>query len=995
MQFSRPRRRFPIRHTSIATTIIVAGFIAAAVSLHSQTPVRRTLSAPFTRNVMAPVGPESPLELRQFVGPVKTDSRGKVITGPNNDPVKNIVGAEKAGTRAGLDRFTKITFAVDYSSGQPDEGQRMDPNAPAANGGSHHWPHVNQPFRSWPTSVALTADGSKLYVSLPGREGYPDWRVASVNAASRTVQRWIDLRPSGTSRGTRPSGLVISPANTAISARPYLVVLNEYANFATVIDTQSDAVIGDFETGFYAEDVVFNTAGTRLYVTDRFKDEVRVFDITAGPSFRQIAEIATGNNDLDRANPRDLALSDDGTQLYVANTLGHTIAVIDTGALMLKKTMIAGGLSTDVKIAGHWGIVSGHSSTNALNQPETGSGMPKRVGPNSFIKNTGDPLPYLPVMSDNTRATTFDDLGSDLRIFDTTTNQFVYRYVDIDRNKSMLASPGQVVDLGDWSASQTIIRGSGPEQLFVRGNLLFVSEVHSDKIEVFRIDTATADPSKVLTPAGFEFTGGISPQGLAVSPDGRTVYVANMQTEDISFLSADINGNLKRIGTVAVGVTGKTPDPTTGGNGSGLFATAEEQGLRWLFSASYSDDGQKSCGNCHWQSRHDGSQWNVGGNAIGGPKISPQNKDISDNWPEWYEGLSTTMNSYSSSCNGELVVAERKTALFPQDNLQDRLKARDAFVLQKTEENSRALGRNDLNGKAFKVGFYDMAFLQILWSQNETRRMPNPLTQFPSSGDAQMIARGKQIFSTEVEAGGAGCASCHHNGNTTVNGVPNDTFQDYNIHEPGVVAETTVDNDGVFLRLDGDYLHQAFAPPQDLGGRQNISSRNTKHLRSFWDSVPRWLHHGSAHSIREILLTPDSPLLRPGERGFNFRTVRTDSTRRVSKDFLGGPTIVLPTEVPITMADSRGGFAGDAKGSIYVSLDPPTRVSPPDAAYPDGRLMLDRLGSDNLAPLISGGQINPALAAANIRVIRDTHGKTSHLTASDIDALTMYLISLQ
>jgi hypothetical protein len=78
-------------------------------------------------------------------------------------------------------------------------------------------------------------------------------------------------------------------------------------------------------------------------------------------------------------------------------------------------------------------------------------------------------------------------------------------------------------------------------------------------------------------------------------------------------------------------------------------------------------------------------------------------QDISDNWPEWYEGLSNTMNSYSSSSNGELVVAERKTALFPQDSLEDRLRARDAFVPQKTEENSRAIGRQELNGKAFRV----------------------------------------------------------------------------------------------------------------------------------------------------------------------------------------------------------------------------------------------------------------------------------------------------
>jgi len=34
--------------------------------------------------------------------------------------------------------------------------------------------------------------------------------------------------------------------------------------------------------------------------------------------------------------------------------------------------MIVGGLATDVKIAGKWGIVSGHSSTNALNGEETG-----------------------------------------------------------------------------------------------------------------------------------------------------------------------------------------------------------------------------------------------------------------------------------------------------------------------------------------------------------------------------------------------------------------------------------------------------------------------------------------------------------------------------------------------------------------------------------------------------------------------------------------------
>jgi DNA-binding beta-propeller fold protein YncE/cytochrome c peroxidase len=988
-----------------AGIVVLAGWAIRASDAAGPAPSLSTVA--FQPQVLAPSLPESPFPLRFFSGAVKTNSRGEIITGPDpSDPVKRLVGAESAGLRAGVERFTKILFGVGYFDGRPDPGTRIDPNAPKVNSGNQHWPHVPQPFRSWPNALALTPDGRKLYVTLPGREGYPDSRVAAVDTASRRVLRWIDLRVPNQPVGTRPTGVAVSPVNAAIAAQPYAVVVNQYANFASVIDTATDAVLGQFETGFYAEDLVFNAAGTRLYTTDRFKDQVRAFRIDPGPKFTQIAQIPTGPTDLDRANPRDLAISADGNTLYVANTLGHTIAVIDIArdANRLVTNMPVGGLATDVKIAGRWGIVSGHSTNSVLNEPETGHGLPKIVN-GVAIRNTGAPLGYTPVMSDATRATTFDDLGSELNIFDTASNRFVFRYVDFERDQSLLAVPGEVTDLGDHAAEQKIIHGSGPEQMFVRGNLLFVTQLHSDKVEVFRINQSPATPAGILTRLGDQFTGGITPQGVAVSPDGGTVYVANMQTEDISFLGVSAAGALTRQGFLPVGVTDKTPDPRKGGNGAHLFATAEEQGLRWLFTQSYSDDGQKSCGHCHWQSRHDGGQWNVGGNAIGGPKISPQNKETSDNWPEWFEGLSAPMNSYASSCNGELVNAERRTAVFPQALLADRLRARNEFVLRKTEENSRAIGRPELNGKAFKVGFYDMAFLQILWTQNETRLMPNPLRQAPTLNEAAMVAAGKALFTNEVSAGGAGCASCHHNGNVRANGEINDTFQDYNIHEPGVVADTTVDNEGPFTRLNNDYFFKAFDPPEDLGGRQNISSRNTKHLRSFWDSVPRWLHHGSAHTIREILLSPGSALLQPGERPFNFRTVRTDHSRVVAFDFLGGPPVRLPTEVPITMADSsdKGDctkLGGDGKGPICVSLDRPIPKagSDPDydrKAYPEGRLELDQLGTSHVAPLLVGGRINPALAANHIRVIPDTHGRTSHLGDHDLEAIAMYLKSLQ
>ena len=75
-------------------------------------------------------------------------------------------------------------------------------------------------------------------------------------------------------------------------------------------------------------------------------------------------------------------------------------------------------------------------------------------------------------------------------------------------------------------------------------------------------------------------------------------------------------------------------------------------------------------------------------------------------------------------------------------------------------------------------------------------------------------------------------------------------------------------------------------------------------------------------------------------------------------------------------------------GPIFVSLDSPF------VNGPNGRPLIDRLGSDNLAPLIVGGQINPGLPANNVRVIKDTHGKTSQLSADDLEALILYLFSL-
>ncbi|PYQ89534.1 MAG: hypothetical protein DMG02_15495 [Acidobacteria bacterium] len=171
----------------IAALVVVAA-AAARVRLLAQST---TLGASFERRILAAALPESPFDLRFYSTAVKTDANGNIITDVNAPPPHRLVGAEAAGARAGLPRFTKILFANQYDTGVPSPGDRIDPNNPIVKSGGQHWPHVPQPFRSWPNALAVTADGAKLYVTLPGREGYPDWRVAVVDTHQRTVLRWV------------------------------------------------------------------------------------------------------------------------------------------------------------------------------------------------------------------------------------------------------------------------------------------------------------------------------------------------------------------------------------------------------------------------------------------------------------------------------------------------------------------------------------------------------------------------------------------------------------------------------------------------------------------------------------------------------------------------------------------------------------------------------------------------------------------------------------
>ena len=123
-----------------------------------------------------------------------------------------------------------------------------------------------QPHRDRPNRLALSADGTKLYVTLAGTEAEPGHEVAVVDVASSKVLKRIPV-------GSRPYAPFLHPGGR------FLVVINELSNYASVIDTKSDRAVGEIPLDFYCQGLAFSPDGRRAWVANRYLHQVLVVDL--------------------------------------------------------------------------------------------------------------------------------------------------------------------------------------------------------------------------------------------------------------------------------------------------------------------------------------------------------------------------------------------------------------------------------------------------------------------------------------------------------------------------------------------------------------------------------------------------------------------------------------------------------------------------------------------------------------------------------------------
>ncbi|MGL1887805.1 MAG: YncE family protein [Reichenbachiella sp.] len=594
-----------------------------------------------------------------------------------------------------------------------------------------------------------------------------------------------------------------------------------------------------------------------------------------------IAELKVGPGIEVGDKPRDMVLSPDGQTLFVANTGSLDISVVDLKKLKESRRIYSRSPVNDLvwvndrMVAATLGVGSGHPKNHHAGRESRDRNNPETEFTLFRDLKTGRPLPldqqkplgpYDDI--DGTAQEKFRDITNDIVVFKPQVNsiaayeanQEFTRYTS-DSFESLMGDKK-----GDVSPDLMQVVGAFPEQMVVYNNHLYVTMSGTFQVQEWEINFV-ADPANLLIPKRV-FNTGYKPCGIAVA--GHSLIVANQLDETLTIISLN-NGGQRSIALKST----RPPFPSTD----------FERGEFFVQTSIFSVDQDQSCVHCHYRDASDGKRWSVsqvmgqsrdGAERTGGSREIPDIRALFHKVPFFIEGTlsmdeALTMmmehnplvdfqnntpagdfsklfadqqkKSSQSKSADAIVVATGKKWNNTDVDLADLVERREEFFKRQSQK---------FFGKAFS--FREIQKFIGDYQGGEPRLLPNP-----NDPTDLMVSHGKGLFENPL----VGCVNCH----------PAPSFTDkvhvYNQNKsfPPLVTPTARDNIHTLISADRiDYLdgYKRDWDPNDTGRiEEKEGFYAAPSLLGIWARPPRFLHHGGAMSLREVLCAPGHPALRP------------------------------------------------------------------------------------------------------------------------------------
>jgi YVTN family beta-propeller protein len=402
-------------------------------------------------------------------------------------------------------------------------------------------------------------------------------------------------------------------------------------------------------------EIAVSPDGGRLFVVCEGTDELVALDAGSGAILKRTA--------VGRA-PKSVAMSADGGRLYVANSWSDTVSEVDAAALEVLRTLSVGFEPTSA-VVDHGVLFAANRISNDVSAVDLASGRdlkrllagrgasylamspdratiysthiypnpgPFRTPPQSeitvidvarqivteryrlhnaagvfHIALSGDgklgiaaalrPKNLIPLahvehgwVFGNAIAVFGADLGDDVV------------QLPVDELDRYYTPPFGVAIAPDKSAAYISTTGSDSVTVIdIRKMLVFVAGLNAgERARVANDLSASANYVTARIPVGN------APKGLALSPDGKLLYVANWTGDDVSVVDTAVR---KVVRTFSLGGPAEQ--------------TAQRRGERLFFNAGFAFHGHFGCANCHLEATFDGLNWDLEPDGFG--------KDIVDN----------------------------------------------------------------------------------------------------------------------------------------------------------------------------------------------------------------------------------------------------------------------------------------------------------------------------------------------------------------------------
>jgi YVTN family beta-propeller protein len=406
-----------------------------------------------------------------------------------------------------------------------------------------------------PVELAVSKDGTRLFALCEGTD-----EVVVYDTRSSKIVRRIQV-------GRVPKGLALSPDGGR------LYVANSWSDSISEIDTAALTVARTLPAGFEPNSVITDLPGRFLYVANRISNDISVIDLTSGVECKRLAA-GRGASYLER--------SPDGASIFCTHIYPYPgkhrtppesdIAVIDTAQQTIKDRYrlpnAAGVFHVALSADGRLGMAAQLRPKNLIPLAHVEHGWVFGNSISLFGPDLAGEVVQLPL----------DELD---RYF---TPPFAIALMP-DKSAAYISTTGSdSVTVIDIPRMLEFVRAATPAQRRTLANDL----------------SASANYVAARIPVGS------APKGLALSPDGKRLYVANRTDDTISVIDTSSR---------KVGATLSLEGPAT--------LTPERRGERLFFSARFAFQNHFGCANCHLESTFDGLQWDLEPDGFG--------KDIVDN----------------------------------------------------------------------------------------------------------------------------------------------------------------------------------------------------------------------------------------------------------------------------------------------------------------------------------------------------------------------------